>query len=846
MAQVDVAARTAVAEQGLDALRCESVWAEFEGAAFQLFDDRTKIGNISRALQLCASIHFEQPDLRPPGELVLRFGHTEVSRLYRVSTPFLLTYRRLLLAIDARAATANTARYIKHNTYAILGRLIQHTQARDLLALRGFDAFSDLPDQLMAAAPKVHWQDSRGLRTLLTEYDPPRWRRKTVALFGKVDLTALHACSPVIYEEVRTYAEWLAACPLRGRCEQTVKDRLSLVKRGLLRSIDLLPPADAIRVRMYGLRCFVENDAVLLSWLYQHNVCAKRDLSIVREVADALFPECSKPDEFFTPYRITFSNPYAERPIYCDYGPIRDISIALYEDLTGLLAEQKALLEQSTINTTTLYHHFVQFKAALMLLRAQLGEEPLRLLREHGMRAFGLPGNRVQKEVFAQLQNAVRTGALLMRTAYTYRKSLEWFIVRHGFEVAGAYPMSVHRTTKHLARLNTDDYYSAKQCREIAFHVECLLLEADLSVESRLSLMLARVLLKTGWTLSQTLGIRCDDIARVSTPLNPHGCITVVTQKARAGYRSDAWSFADPPRGTAVRSAAADLMLVRDELTAPVRAQLPDSHPYRPYVFIFERNGQVERLPMAATKNITTLLKRRGCTLSFDSKKIRKGGMNHIYRRLQGDLQDYEAVAGHSFATFESHYCRIDENQSRYSLGRAIDVMGRYFIGKEISADIVILTETGNRLQHTPTGECASRGNDPEAALYNREHRKLHERRGATTRFCADFLSCVWCRFFRVVADPEHVWKLLSYREYVLFEMQATVIDSDGPDDQRTHIEILRARVEQILERLDIVAPGVTAAGEVLLRERGMHPDWSFALVDAPCLPAANGHIAEN
>ncbi len=477
-----------------------------------------------------------------------------------------------------------------------------------------------------------------------------------------------------------------------------------------------------------------------------------------------------------------------------------------------------------------------------MIAHEQLGDESLRLLREHGMQAFCLDGGRIQKEMFALLQSAVRERRLKTITANTYRRSLEWFIVGHGFEVAGAYTVPMSRTTKHLSRLNADDFYTAQQCREIAFHVESLLRGANLSVESRLSLMVARILLKTGWSLSMTLDIRCSDVARIPAPLNPNGRIVVITQKARAGYRSDAWSFMDRPRdAVALRSAAADLMLVRDELTATLRGQLPAAHAYRQYIFIFEKNDRVERLSMSATKIVTAMLQRRGCSLTFDSKKIRKGGVNHMYRRLQRDLQSYETVAGHSFATFEAHYCRIDENQSRYSLSRAIDVMGRYFSGKEISEEIVILTKPAEDFQHTPTGECASHGNDSEALRYNREHRKLHEQRGTRAQFCADFLSCVWCRFYRAVADPEHVWKLISYRDYVLFAMQASTIESDELDDQRAYIEILRARVARILEKLDSVAPGVSAQGDALLREYGVHPDWSFAMADAPHPSALTG-----
>lgn len=832
---VDARARIAITDDGLDALHSEWVWAEFEGATFKLFDGGTKVSKIRRALCFCAAVHFNQPDLRPPGDLVLRSGYTDVCRLYRVSIAFLLTYRNLLLAIDARAKAVSVARIVKEGTYVLLGRLIERGAIRDVLERRGFAAFSDSLELLTADTSETSWRNSREMRALLSEFDPVHWARKTAALFGHVDLTDLYVYSPVIYEEVNNYAATLASRPLRGRRKETIKDQLSQIKRVLLRLLDILPLADAINVRMRGLCCFVENEAALLIWISSQNICPRSTITTVRGVVDTLFPERRQSDNFFTPYRLAFQNPYSDRPIYCDYEPVRSISIELYDDLVRFLGEQTEIIDQSSFNVTTLRGHFVQFKTVLMLVYPELGDESLRLLREHGMQAFCLDGNRIQKEIFACLQNAVRTRRLKTSAARSYRRSLEWIIVHYGFEVASVYTIPVSRTKRHLERLNADDYYTSQQCREIAFNIEILLRDVGLSIQSRLSLMVARIILKTGWSVSMILDMQCEDITRVPTPLNSNGRIAVVTRKARAGYRSDTWTFIDRPRNaTALRSAATDLMLVRDELTASLRKRLPDSNPYRQYVFILERNDTVERLSGLVTKNVTEMLRRCGCNLNFNSKKIRKGGVNYIYRRLQRDLQSYESVAGHNFATYEASYHRIDENQSRYSLSYAIDVMGKYFIGKEISEKIVILKEQPEYIQHTPTGECASPGNDSEAARYNREHRKLHEQREVAAQFCGDFLSCVWCKFYRAVADPEHVWKLISYRDYVLFSMQVSALESDEPDDQHTHIEMLLDRVSKILERMEIAAPGVMAEGEALIRNNGMHPDWSFALADVP------------
>lgn len=471
-----------------------------------------------------------------------------------------------------------------------------------------------------------------------------------------------------------------------------------------------------------------------------------------------------------------------------------------------------------------------------MLAKESLSAEDLLMLEKHGMKAFDLPGHKLQKALWFFLQNTAKTGGVTTSTAYTYKSAVIWVLDKFGFHIVEAYPITQTKTAKHLKRLNTDDYYSAEQCREIAYHIECGLQDMDAPDDFKVVLLLGRILLKTGWNLAPTLGIECNDIVRVPSSLNPNGIVTVVLRKARAGYRTDGYTFADPEmNAAAMKSAVADLLTVRDKLTASYRDSLPLDNPFRNFVFLVHRDGLgIERLADNAVNTLTSYLERRRSSLTFDSMKIRKGGMNHLYRQVQKDLQAYEASAKHNFETFESHYYRIDENQSRYSLGKAVEVMGKYFTGKEIAKDIVIITEPSLDMQHTPVGECASSGNDAEVERYNKDHKKLHAEKGVVSRVCADFLSCVWCKYFRLVADPEHAWKLLSYREYLLSSMESSALEGDETDDQQFHIETLRNRVSEMLERLSKISPGVTEQGEMLLRSRGMHPDWSFALPDAP------------
>jgi hypothetical protein len=129
--------------------------------------------------------------------------------------------------------------------------------------------------------------------------------------------------------------------------------------------------------------------------------------------------------------------------------------------------------------------------------------------------------------------------------------------------------------------------------------------------------------------------------------------------------------------------------------------------------------------------------------------------------------------------------------------------------------------------QKTPTGECASKGNDAEARQYKKEHRHLSDKENI---WCSDFLACIWCKHFRTVADPDHVWQLLSYRDYVLADMSASISDIDNNDFQQDAIDALHQRVAAILKQVSLKNAMAVKKGQELLEQNGMHPFWAFAV----------------
>ncbi len=817
--------------RGLDSLRSEELWAQIEAVSH--LDRAGKY--LVQALRFFTALHRDDPDLKSPSILLLRGGHSDLSDLYQASAPFMLAYKRLVEAYDAGGETDKSGMLFKHRTYSLLALLVRDASAATLLAREGFGAFA-IHSSLVKKVEAVRtWQSATTLVDLLNRFDSERWQTPTASVYGHVaDLTELCSYSQAMYDDIVEYAARLGPTAPDGNRGISARDRLTKLQRMLPRLNEILEQRDLDSLQQRGFVALVEDDCRCLSTMYLGRHLVPSAFTIAKAITDVLFPDTRRDPKQLAPYQLTFTNRFADRPIYCDYRAIRELSVRLYDDLVELIDHIKATLEDRTYAEATVYQQAQQFRAAIGLCKPQLSPVLLRSLQQLGLKAFCGPGFKLQKAIYAILQQAAKSGEVATLTAYGYKKCVGWWLDQAGLPVIEAFPVSQSKTNKHLQRLNTDDYYSAEQCRELAFHIESLLADPTIVGESRLALMLARVLLKTGWNLAPTLDIECDDIVRSTSPLNPHGPISVILQKRRAGYRADAYTFDEPYTNAAsMRSALGDLLEVRDELTAGLRSSLPDSNSYKSFIFVYEKDGVVQRLSAAAIKIVSWLLARNGCDLTFDSKRIRKGGMNHLYRKVQKDMRTYEESAKHDAATFDSHYFRQDENQARYTLGQAVDVMGKYFSGKEVSKDIIIVTEVGQDSQETPPGVCSSKGRDQEARAYNLAHKKLHSERGAAAKFCADFLGCIWCKFFRLVADPDHVWRLLSYQDFVLQSIQSSVVG--GPDsDQQVNVDILKHRVAEILKRLEAKAPGIVLKAETLLLTNGMHPDWSFALAEGP------------
>jgi hypothetical protein len=501
-----------------------------------------------------------------------------------------------------------------------------------------------------------------------------------------------------------------------------------------------------------------------------------------------------------------------------DYGDVASKYPEIMAEIEQIHNSETELLPEKNYDMETLHTRFSKLKHVILKYIAPTFKDEL---SKHGLSCLGIKKNRIQKAVFQQLQSDVKAKVISVRSGTSYTEAIRWLMSITGQQVVEAFKISVKRHQRHARRAKMEDLYSDDELRELIFYIEKGIKETD-NVKQLLALYFARIQVKSCWNTSPMTDIELSDIADVALPTAKKS-ITLLIQKPRKGYDIDTYSL----DGRTVNSVMRDIVYVKDTLTHGYR-HLGDQHTQN-YLFIFKEKTNVSRLLAGnIIAHIKSILNRLGCTVNYDSMRIRKNGANHLYREVAKQMRAYESAKLHTFDTFIKHYQRVSEEKTQQTLHTAVDVMQRYFTGREIDPEIKVLMVDDGSTQKTPTGECASEGNDAEALQYGKEHRHLSGSK--ENGWCSDFLACVWCKHFRTVADPDHVWQLLSYRDYVLADMAASISDIENNEFQQEAINALHQRVDDILEQVAIKNPMAVTKGKELMAERGIHPFWAFAV----------------
>ena len=468
-----------------------------------------------------------------------------------------------------------------------------------------------------------------------------------------------------------------------------------------------------------------------------------------------------------------------------------------------------------------------------------LSDDDLALLSIHGIEAFEQNSCRIIKRIRYAIKQKFKSDDLKLGSAKKFQRALKVFCEHYNLIEVSAHAISAGKRLINENKRLASDYYTFEEVASLTYSIELALDTKGLTNHDELLLRLARVFIKTGWNLSPVLRLEIDDILQLSAPVSGKAMHFVRLFKKRANYSTQFYEFDMDAEnikdeclvfGKEVTNALTDLEFIRDNLSSPLRSQLKSNSKlkYRLALYQDEEGKILSFAKESFTSKVNNVLKQFECDVSFNTQRIRKGGLNYVYKKFAKDFKKYKKAGQHSLKVFLDVYLRDDGIRSEEKLAAATLTMSEYFSGRPISTDIIILTEIPADTKQTPSGRCASKGNDEEAEAFRKQQQRLNRDSGSESTQCGDFNACLFCKHFRLIADREHVWRLLSYQKYIVAEMERGITDYDSTTDQAEYIVIFNNRIEEMLYELEEVNSEEVALGRELLQVEGCHKDWAF------------------
>ncbi|WP_114767264.1 hypothetical protein [Vibrio rhodolitus] len=504
-----------------------------------------------------------------------------------------------------------------------------------------------------------------------------------------------------------------------------------------------------------------------------------------------------------------------------------NLSEKAFHDFKVKHEEYMRNLDQVDISETTYYSKIQNFIAGLKKVLPRLSSKQLEAIKDNGLLAFVDRRYNIGVTCLEIFQSLVKNKSENSKTIMQYRTSFRSIIGEFAGEIPDVYVISTAKDEK-IKKLsgNGDKHYTVEEVRELAFYIEKALRCKNTSLRNKIYFYYAKIQIKTGWNQQPLLDLSLDRLTKRVNPITNQENYDLVLIKNRRSYKPSQYYFdGNSVTDRDLRSVVRDILFVRDNLTSELREK---SH-LENYLFIepCEVNG-ARRIEAGNLRRLPKLISNLGCEIHYNPRKVRRGGVNFIYKNIAKSVREYESLAAHNFQTFLKSYKVISKSEGEETLSRGIDIMANYLSGKEISHELNAIddiNELGNA-QETPAGVCSSEPDSDEVKRYNKLNSKLVDK---YNKYCGDFLACIWCKYFKVVKDADHMWKLLSYKEYVISSMERAIVNNEDPENQREFVDILSKRVDEIISFIEESKPDIVNKARSLIEKNGLHPDWEFA-----------------
>lgn len=552
--------------------------------------------------------------------------------------------------------------------------------------------------------------------------------------------------------------------------------------------------------------------------------------------------QCDISLSHFLPYLVVFNNENDGSKPVVDLSFLADRYPQVFEDLIQYINVTKTRTDGKAIQEITLKGQIYALQNVIKKYGKRLNQTDVQLLQDFGLAALGRNSSRLLKYFRQLILEDVKAAKLHAAYGNVLQVNLNIICNFFGIPTSSTHKVSISKLQRLARRRNKNHLYTIQQVVEIAFTVEKCLRSETLTEVQRLCLHAARVLIKTGWNLTPTLELDNDDLFYFDTSLTGNKTAAVRLFKRRAGYRTQFARFAVNADDSNLDSETVLDEVETGKLTAAVMSNLQfiramtkgiaekhSSPILQKRIFAYMEGGSVKILKNSIfVSTINNILKKEGLNLKFSSRRIRTSGLNHIYRKVAKNFAKYQASGMHTPQAFYEFYLKMDNAEVEDNLKEATKVMGDFYIRGE-TQHVIFTNKASEESKQTPSGRCVQTNDSDVVIDFKRRNRTFFDDDEIDN--CADFGACLFCHYFRCIADAEGVWRILSFEAVVLRKMKSSSysIGVDDSSEQQRTIAKIQNRVIEILSDFAKENEAAIKEGKDLFVQHGIHPDWEVS-----------------
>ena len=848
--RVNTNTASAITSEGFDALLDFEIWQEIEYFCVnELINVKLPAyaTRVEEALENIVKFHLNNNKISAPFRLTNESISIDLVKLHKLGFHQLKEIRELL------------QRYLDH--LSLLEAGIKNSSIRDNIlrtssAIIGLCQHDNFSKTKQAKQPLVETLRDKAfisplisnshLGPFLKYLHPDVWgAAKINYLKTEAEISSYaRSISPIFGEEIDAFLKnQLANAPAPKKAK--VKSASLSFLKWLHNGGDITRPT-VVLLSKYGISGLAANDKKIFKFLYKlyqdASIKRKNQYLLILNAALSLY-------HFITgkkiilysllPYSLVYYLKESDTTQYQRLEWVYNNTNKYYQNLAEYHDVFTKRIDGESIGIITLKGYIFDMASALKNNVSSLTDKQMELIAQNGVHAFVENNFEILKAIREAIQLKSKRNDLSISTAKQYQSAIDKLLTFYGLDTIISFPVSTELREQHQAQLsqNQNRLYSYQDVVKLAYFIEIgLSSEKFLTVKEKIALYAAKVMLKTGWNLTPTLELNTTDLLFLNTPLHSNKTPAIRLFKRRADYQTQWHKFEVNAENIEKEGILADEIVASVffdiksaiELTASYQ---PSASNLSKRIFVYPQTnnlGNKEVLVLSAGRfklTINKILAELGCEVIFSVNKIRKTGLNYIYRKVAKEFKWYQKASQHSYATFLRHYLMQDDKDVAKTINRATKTMADYFV-RDVTDNVIILMTPPDNGKKVPNGVCTDSKEKSVVRAFESKNRKLLSQRDANEQACADFNACLWCPFYRCIADKEHVWKLLSYRDFVVADMESSAATFDGVTEQLENIKQLKNRINSILNDIAKIDFQAVIDGKELLKAEGIHPHW--------------------